>query len=835
MRRSLDGPWRLGWFDGRRGERAYRDVPAADQSTWLSANVPGEVHRILEAHRIIAPIEEGLGSLEARWVDDCLWYFAREFVLEPEDLRCSINLVFDRLELDAQVFVNGRAAAKHRDAFLPLRVNLDGLVVSGPNTVRVELNGGAFSVRDLQSTGYRMSMEQGLTKRHWLRGEQYQFGWDWAPRLVTAGITGSVGLEFRSVPVRIDAVVPRTTINEQLTEGRVECRVIIDSGATSPLEIEGRLTLPELQLEEWRRFVVQPGHHAYEIGLSVRHPGPWWPSGMGDPTRYRMVMKLELNGAEIDHAERTVGFRSVGVDQSPTPGGGRFFRLVVNGRPFFAKGANWVPISLTPHPVDVALVDRLLDRAAEANFNLLRVWGGGDYESDAFYDGCDERGIIVWQDFAFACSRYPMSDPEFRALVTAEARHQVRRLASHPSLGVWAGNNEIAWLGRSGSLVLPEDGVTPAEVMADHEFFEKDLAEIVATEDPGRFYQPSSPWSPSDSDHNAFSEGDQHPWQIGFDNVDFLGYRKMDARFPNEGGLLGPPSLPAIRASLPEGQRKYKSFAWKVHDNEIAEAYPDEPMTRLLRDWTGLRIEDLTLEEYAYWTGLVQSEALTEYIDNFRRRSGTTGAAVFWMFNDCWPTVRSWSIVDYAGRRNPAFAPVKRAFAPVRVIVAAAADGADVFCCNDGPASRELELECGTTTLDGAARTRRHLLELAAGSTTLAEHLVKPEGDDRDIAFIALLRENDEIVSRSRLLGGPFATLRWRDPQIEVTNGVKSTAFVSRRFVLGVCLDLDGERYLDDNLFDLYPNIPHTVRWSGDAPPRVLFCGNQLALERAER
>ena len=403
------------------------------------------------------------------------------------------------------------------------------------------------------------------------------------------------------------------------------------------------------------------------------------------------------------------------VDQSPAPDRGTLFRIVVNGVPFFAKGGNWVPISLTPNPVPVDLLDAQLARAVEANFTFLRVWGGGDYETEEFYDRCDELGILVWQDLVFACNRYPMRVDWFRELVETEVRHQVRRLAKHPSLAVWAGNNENAWIGQSatppGPLVPLVDGIDVEEYRADHAWFEGRAVDLVATEDPTRLFWPSSPWSPTDPDHNAGHEGDQHPWSIGFDDVDFRKYRDLDARFPNEGGLLGPSSLPAILESLPAGQRSYGSFAWKTHENEMVMRYAPNRYAALLAEWTGRDIGAITLEEYVYWTGLLHGEGLTEYVDNFRRRSTTTAAAVFWMFNDCWPTVRSWTIVDHRARRTPSFHPVRRAFAPVRVgIVAAAPDGpagATVWVHNDTPADVTLALDAGTMTFAGAVATTR--------------------------------------------------------------------------------------------------------------------------------
>ena len=484
---------------------------------------------------------------------------------------------------------------------------------------------------------------------------------------------------------------------------------------------------------------------------------------MGAQPLHSLEVELYCDDHPPERRELRIGLRSVTVDQPPAPDRGTLFQIVVNGVPFFAKGGNWVPVSLTPHPVPVALLDRQVARAVEAEFNFLRVWGGGDYETEEFYDRCDELGILVWQDLVFACSRYPMRVEWYRELVEAEVRHQVRRLAKHPSLAIWCGNNENAWIGQGpgfpGPLVPAVDGIDVNEYRADHAWFETEGVELAAAEDPTRLFWPSSPWSPTDADHNAGHEGDQHPWSIGFTDVDFRKYREMDDRFPNEGGLLGPSSLPAVLECLPEGQRHYGSFAWKTHDNEMATRFAVKAYEEQLLEWVGRDIGSLSLEEYVYWSGLLHGEGLTEYVDNFRRRA-TTSAAVFWMFNDCWPTVRSWTIVDHHGRRTPSFHPVRRAFAPIRVGIVDVSDptggGARVWVRNDTQAAIALELEAGTMSFAGAVDTERTRVEVPARSVREVRDLDAPSGDPYDSAHVAVLRDHGDRRLAQPPAPGPF-------------------------------------------------------------------------------
>ena len=838
---DLAGTWRLGWQDVRRGDAMTTEWPTERQQDWLDALVPGEVHRDLERHGILDPIESGLGALRAQWVDRATWIFLRDF--ELDEVPASAELVFERLELCAAIYVNGHRVGSHDNVFLPLRIDVTPYLQAGANRVRVELDGGQHLVADLPTKGYRRSVMQGPDKRHWLRAGQSQFGWDWSPRLVNIGITGPVRLEMRSVPVRIGHVVPIVDVASDHSSALVETRVFVvnatnrDERATLRLHLDDQMQSLDV--------VLPPGESRIDFLDRIENPTLWWPRGMGAQHRCSLAIELALPGSGTSEVRTLeLGLRSIQLDQSPAPDRGTLFRIKVNGVPFFAKGGNWVPISLTPNPVPVELLDRQLTRAVEAEFNFLRVWGGGDYETDEFYDRCDVLGILVWQDLIFACSRYPMGNDWFRESVEDEVRHQIRRLARHPSLGLWCGNNENAWIGQGegfpGPLVPRDDGTPLAEVQADHQWFETEAMNIARAEDPSRPFWPSSPWSPVDADHNAGHEGDQHPWSIGFTDVDFRKYRDMDARFPNEGGLLGASSLPALLTSLPEDQRFFGSFAWKTHDNEMIMRFPTRAYDEQLRDWTGLDVRQLSLEGYVYWTGLLQGEGLSEYVDNFRRRAHTTSAAVFWMYNDCWPTVRSWTIVDSEGRRTPSFHPVRRAFSPVRVgIRQAAKEGlgdAFVWVHNDTQDDVSLTLECGHLTFAGEMHTNHHPITVPARSVAEVAQLTAPDGDVHSSAYVAILRSGEQIISRNRLLPGKFSDLRLPDVDVRVhledlQDGRREAVFESDVFVLGVCLDLDGEGDLADNFFDLYPGLSHRVPWTHAQPPEVKFTGNSAGAD----
>jgi len=582
--------------------------------------------------------------------------------------------------------------------------------------------------------------------------------------------------------------------------------------------------MPEAGVSVDADVEVRPGLHACEAVVKVDRPRLWWPVGHGEQALYELRASLEIDGKEIGCRQASVGFRRVQFDQAPHPDRGRYFNLEVNGRKIFVKGSNFVPADMIFARIDRARYETLTNLALESNFNFLRVWGGGLYEADAFYEMCDAKGLLVWQEFIFACSRYPTTDQAFYEDVQREATWNVRRLASHPSLIAWCGNNEIEWgdwdwdYGRTGV------------IMPDHAFFHITLPRLVAREDPTRYYQPSSPFSPDRMPPNSDHAGDQHPWSIGFFANDFRKYREMTCRFASEGGILGPTSLLTMRACLPEpAQQTVLSFAWQVHDNSVATWTEPSAPDEMIRQWVGKEPRELSIEQFAYWAGLVQGEGLREYVENFRRRMFDSGAAIFWMFNDCWPATRSWTTVDYHLRRTPAFHAVRRAMAPIHLVVAQDAEEIVVFGINDTTAPVAGELAYGVMNLTGGRPyERRERVTLPPdASTRLASFPATAWPRPNESAAFAVLSGTDgRAIARNRLFLPMFREMTWPAPDVDVVVKDGRAAFRSRTFALGVCLDLDGTRTLSDNFFDVFPGEPHVIPWPDPHPPRILFTGN---------
>ena len=821
---TLNGKWRLRWSDGERGGqlRHLADIQT-DSAKWIEANVPGEVHLDLVNAGLIQNPYIGTNCLSARWVEECYWSYRKTFTPPPVAFKGAAWLCFEGLDYYATIFLNGELVGKHSNFFCPCRINVTGKLRRGENVLVVQLDGGLFGVSEKPVKGYygcdRINVL--LHKRIWLRKPQCSFGWDWSTRLINVGIHKPVALEWAD-NVRLDQLVVLADLNADFTEGTLQVKMFAEGIRDEKQQGELMVRIVETKQEFSKKMEVVKGMQFLEAKCAVPAPRLWWPVGQGNQPLYNVRVGLKINGRIIGEKTVKIGFRKIRINQDPHPDGGRYFIIEVNGKKVFAKGANFVPADMIFANIDRKRYETIIDRALEANFNMLRVWGGGLYESDDFYELCDEKGIMVWQEFIFACAAYPTTDEDFMRNVKAEAVYNVRRLAVHPSLVVWCGNNEQQW-----HTYNQEEGV----IYPDYALYHYVLPRILKQEDPAKYYLPSSPMSPDYAYPNNNDVGDQHPWDVGFDNVDFRDYRKMICRFPNEGGFPGPVSIKTMHACLPDGQKHLNSFAWQIHDNGVEQWYPYSALDRTVSNWLKLDPRKMSIEDFTYYGGLVQGEGLREYIDNFRRRKYDSASAIFWMFNDCWPVTRSWTIVDYYLRRNPAFYPVKRAFAPVSVVVTREHDTVKIYGINDSTENWNGELQYGLFTLAGKY-TLNELKNVRLESNTsnrIASFSAKTWdriGIKKSIAFAQLVR-GGRIIARNRLFLPQFHEMKWPKTEVGVKRAGDYAVFLSKMFVWGVCIGLDGEKVLPDNFFDIWPGMKYEIPWPEDKKlPVIVRTGN---------
>ncbi|RPJ40205.1 MAG: hypothetical protein EHM21_15065, partial [Chloroflexi bacterium] len=565
----------------------------------------------------------------------------------------------------ARIALNGEVVGEHANANRPAVINLTGKLRPGCNEITIQLESGLFKVADLPGSDYSRAEETLLNKRHHLRQAQYQFGWDWNPRLVYLGMHGTIELVWGADPW-LKQVSVLGEVAKDLQSARIRVRPLFQSTGNASLEVNLKLcSLDGLKAET--RVVLNPGDTETEIVLDVDHPKLWWPRGHGDACLYPLYLSVEIGGNQVEHWEGRTGLRRVEIDQPEHPEKGRYFHLKINNRPVFCKGANWVPPEMSAHEVSAEKIAHLVALAEQENMNMLRLWGGGVWANHTLLNLCDERGIMLWHDLLFACSKYPADRPDFLLDAEQEVAWGVREFSPHPALVVWCGNNEMEW-GLWGWQYKDFGRTAPDYVLFHHTF-----PMLMAKLDPTRPYWPSSPYSNVSTPPNDPTIGDQHPWDVSLrtDDINFWAYRNYIDRFPNEGGVLGCAPVTSMRKFLPKGDLKMRSFAWEHHDNTIMFWQPRRAFPyRSVEHWLCRPVDAMDLENYALASGLLQAEGLMEYIYNYRRRWPSTGSAIYWMFNDSWPTVHGWGTFDYFLKRKLSFHPVRRAFADVVVALA---------------------------------------------------------------------------------------------------------------------------------------------------------------------
>ncbi len=821
--------WQMTWSDGQRGSWfsiEHIDGDHIPDEHWLPASVPGEVHLDLWRSGLLEDPYKGLNAQRARWVEECIWIFRTRFDATPEEAKSGGWVRFDQLDYAAGIYLNGHLLGKHANAYTPCTLDAGDRLVTGTNELIVVLEGGLFSVADKPiEPFYTNSTDALLHKRIWLRKPQCSFGWDWSTRLVNVGMGKPVWFGRHEV-LRVEQANVLARLDSNRETGTLKVQFFVENRTPHSVTATLLTTIKENGETSSHDVEVAPGNQCITNELTVPKPALWWPAGYGDQNRYTVDASLRVDGREIASRTLRTGFREIVVDQSPHPKEGHYFRLLVNGEPVFARGANFVPLDMIFMRADRTRYRTSLQLAREANCNFMRVWGGGLYEEDAFYETCDELGIMVWQDFIFACGGYPGNDPEFLASVTREAEFQVRRLATYPSLVMYCGNNENEW----HTYDKPFGTMFP-----DHGLYHHVLPRIVSREDPGKFYQPSSPYSPDGAFPNLDTSGDQHPWEGGEAENDLYKYRTMQCRFPNEGGIIGSPSLQALRDSIEDPTEKEfspNSLAWQLHDNGGPRFWSSFKLPIFFRDWLGLDPARLSLEDMAYWNGVLQGEGLKEFGENFRSRKWDSAAAIFWMFNDCWPTTRSWTIVDYHLNRTPAFPFVKRAFAPVMVALREENDQVHCYGVNDTLEPFDAVLDFGVFSFDGRYPEKQTLeVSLPANAAVSLANFPRAKWTDLGItqsAVFATLTRDGVTVARTRRFAPRFCKLELPEAEVQMERVGDSLEFVCECFAWNVCLDLEGQAPLDDNFFDLFPGHPHRVAWDRNKPLPLIRIGNTL-------
>jgi beta-mannosidase len=655
----------------------------------LPAGVPGCVHTDLLAAGLIPDPFLGRNETEVAWVGRREWTYERDLVAgSPHE---QTDLVFDGLDTVAEILLDGRPLGRTRNMHRSYRFDVTGL--SGRLTVRF-----ASAYTEAEAVRGRLGERPGAYAEpyQYVRKMACSFGWDWGPTLVTAGIWRPVRLEHWST-ARLARVRPLVTVEEGT--GLVELLVDVErTRVEAPLTVEARVGGVTA-----RAPLDGTGG---TVRLRVPDAALWWPRGYGRQALYDVELTLLHGRTPLDVWRRRVGFRTVALDTCPDAHG-TGFTLVVNGERLFARGVNWVPDDVFPSRVSRERYRTRLRQAADAGVDLVRVWGGGIYESEDFYDACDELGLLVWQDFPFACAAYPEEQP-LRGEVEAEARENVARLMPHPSLALWNGNNENLWGFRDWGWEPGLAGDSWGEG-----YYLGLLPRVVAETDPTRPYTAGSPWSGSWDRHpNDPAHGTHHSWEV-WNREDYADYRLSAPRFVAEFGWQAPPAYATLRRALP-GEDLAPDSPGMLH-HQKAEDGNGKLRRGLERHFP---VPDGDFDRWHYLTQINQARAVAAGIEHWRSHWPVCAGTVLWQLNDCWP-VTSWAAIDGDGREKPLYHELRRLYAD-RLLTFQERDGALVLAAvNQGAERWAAPLVLRRMSVDGTVLDRTGTA-LAAGRRAVA-------------------------------------------------------------------------------------------------------------------
>ncbi len=627
-------------------------------NSWHAAEVPGVVQTDLLAAKLIADPFYGDNEARLQWIGLTDWEYRTTFQVDASVLAHEhVDLVFDGLDTFAEVFLNDHSVLRADNMFRAWRIPAKSFLKPGPNTLRIVFRSPITSmIPQVRALPYPLPSistvnagnEENVATAPYTRKAAYQYGWDWGPRFVTIGIWKPVRLETWDAARIANFHIQQMQVTRDLAILAAELE--IDSSRPMAATVTVRSADPS---GTWTTLATQTvqleaGVNHTSIPLRIVGPKLWYPAGYGPQDLYRFSATVRVGKEIIVTSELKTGLRSVELRRT-TDTWGRSFIFVVNGIPIFAKGANVIPFDSFPSRVTPERHRQILQAARDANMNMVREWGGGIYESDDFYEICDELGLMVWQEFAFGGDMVP-GDPAFQENVREEATQQVKRLRDHPSIVLWCGNNEIEagwdnWADRIAyRLSIPP--LQSERVWQDYVVMFHDIVKSVVTQYAVPVpYWPSSPSAnfEAPADSRASDYGDMHYWGVWHALEPIENYNLQNPRFMSEFGFQSFPEMRTILTFAQSSDLAIDSVVMQSHQKN--HGGNERILTYMLRDYP----EPLNFASFVYLSQVLQAEAIKVGAEHLRRNRPRVMGSLYWQLNDCWP-VASWSSIDYYGR-----------------------------------------------------------------------------------------------------------------------------------------------------------------------------------------
>ena len=810
--------WTLRAIDG--------PVPADVAAATVPATVPGCVHLDLQAAGLIPDPFMDQNEAQVQWIARADWCYETSFDWDGDLDADTVDLVALGLDTVATIDLNGTTVAQTNNMHRSYRFPVTGLLHRGRNKLSVTFRSALTAAEKASAAiGPRpATVEHPINA---IRKMACNFGADWGPELVTAGIWRPLTLEtWRRA--RIAAVRPLVDIAGSAGLLRAHVDVERAGGDEGMLRLEVRIAGRSAQA------VVDPGQTSTALDVSVPDASFWWPHGHGDQPLYPVTVTMSDDDGPIDTWDGRVGFRRVTLETTPDAHGTPV-TIQVNGQPIFARGVNWIPDDPFPSRVDRHRYQTRLTQARDLNANLVRVWGGGVFESEDFYDICDEMGLLVWQDFLFNCACYAEEEP-LRDEILAEARDAVTRLSRHPSLALWNGCNENLWGYEDWDWKEPLGDLT----WGAGYYFDL-LPSIVAELDPTRPYLPGSPYSMSRDRHPLDpAHGTTHIWDV-WNTRDYRGYRNYVPRFCSEFGFQGPPTWATLTRAIHDQPLAPDSPGMLAHQKAV------DGLGKLTRGLRAHLPEPTSFEDWHWAMSLNQARAVAFGVQHFRSWMPVCMGTIVWQLNDCWP-VTSWAAVDGDGHRKPMWYALRRSYRDRLLTIQPREQGLALAAVNDSPDRWEAVVRMTRRRLDG---------------TVLVTDTLELEVEPRSCATIPLgpdLTQAGEEAGELILAAAGQERAWWhfaedRDtdlpaPEMDVTLGTVEGGYqlsvTARTFIrdLALLVDrLDPDAVVDEMLVTLLPGdradflIRTEISLSEDqlSDPLVLRSANQLCRPRSEQ
>ncbi|KAJ5116930.1 hypothetical protein N7456_001278 [Penicillium angulare] len=821
---------------------SFKDRDDDSSDAWMPVPaIPSTVQQDLIANKRLEDPYVGFNELKAQWVNEKSWVYRTELKKPDIPDGAKVVIVFDGLDTFASVTLNGHSILTSSNMFIGNRVDVTKLLLESeaPHLLEIEFDCAQQKARELRKNcpDHKWEGFNGEMSRLAVRKAQYHWGWDWGPVIMTAGIWRDVRLEVYSA--RISDLWPQTELDHSRKTATIIATAEINTAVAGYYTADFFLSLRGEGIAHQKFLVQIDSTKNVEAKFQVKNPELWWPHGYGSQTLYDISVSVSgAPGQELHKLSKNFGIRSAEVIQQPDKHGKSFF-FRINGQDIFCGGSCWIPADNLLPSITRERYRKWIALMVNGGQTMVRVWGGGIYEDNAFYEACDEMGVLVWQDFMFACGNYPVW-PELLESIQQEATYNICRLRHHPSIVIYVGNNEDYQVQEQTNITYNYDDKDPESWLKTdfpaRYIYEKLLPDAVAKLSPTTFYHPGSPWGDGKNTADP-TVGDIHQWNVWHGTQEkYQIFDTLGGRFNSELGMEAFPHLSTIKSFVENESDMFpQSHVMDFHNK--ADGHERRLMTYLVEN---LRIAT-DLETHIYLTQVVQAETMMFGYRGWRRQWGNDrqcGGALLWQINDCWPTI-SWAIVDYFQRPKPAYYTVKRVMEPI--VVGVCREHHDWSVVHARPptktkyeiwvASSLREVQNGTLELrflsvaNGQSIRPPSVYNVtipANGSATIVsdgiiDHLTHPE----PYVLAVRLWIDGRVVARDVDWPQPFKYLDFADRGLVVKaeNGIKSgeqilTINALRPVKCLVFEERDGVQ-ISDSAMDIMPGDQQTVTVSG--------------------